>query len=204
MNENMKLWEAVCQTDPEHTKKANVKGNNLTSIKPQYQIMMATEQFGAYGSTWGFKNIEITYDLLEKGLVVFQADFFYPTGTFPAINTISIYRDNAQTKLDDEFAKKVETDSLTKCLSKLGFNADIFLGQFDDMRYVETRTKQEAVKKAKTQQQLSEEAKPLVDKCKTVQELNMLWGTLAPNVQNLLKPDFGKKKEELEPKKESK
>jgi len=206
MNENMKLWEAVCQTDPEHTKKANVKGNNLTSIKPQYQIMMATEQFGAYGSTWGFKNIEITYDLLEKGLVVFQADFFYPTGTFPAINTISIYRDNAQTKLDDEFAKKVETDSLTKCLSKLGFNADIFLGQFDDMRYVETRTKQEAVKKAKTQQQLSEEAKPLVDKCKTVQELNMLWGTLAFNVQSLLKPDFGKKKEELEPKtmKESK
>jgi len=202
----MKLWEAVCQTDPEHTKKANVKGNNLTSIKPQYQIMMATEQFGAYGSTWGFKNIEITYDLLEKGLVVFQADFFYPTGTFPAINTISIYRDNAQTKLDDEFAKKVETDSLTKCLSKLGFNADIFLGQFDDMRYVETRTKQEAVKKAKTQQQLSEEAKPLVDKCKTVQELNMLWGTLAFNVQSLLKPDFGKKKEELEPKtmKESK
>ena len=204
MKENMKLWEAVCQTDPEHTKKANVKGNNLTSIKPQYQIMMATEQFGAYGSTWGFKNIKITYDLLEKGLVVFQADFFYPTGTFPAINTISIYRDNAQTKLDDEFAKKVETDSLTKCLSKLGFNADIFLGQFDDMRYVETRTKQEAVKKAKTQQQLSEEAKPLVGKCKTVQELNMLWGTLAPNVQNLLKPDFGKKKEELEPKKESK
>ena len=202
MKENMKLWEAVCQTDPEHTKKANVKGNNLTSIKPQYQIMMATEQFGAYGSTWGFKNIEITYDLLEKGLVVFQADFFYPTGTFPAINTTSIYRDNAQTKLDDEFAKKVETDSLTKCLSKLGFNADIFLGQFDDMRYVETRTKQEAVKKAKTQQQLAEEAKPLVDKCKTVQELNMLWGTLAPNIQNLLKPDFGKKKEELEPKKE--
>jgi len=43
-----------------------------------------------------------------------------------------------------------------------------------------------------------------VGKCKTVQELNMLWGTLAPNVQNLLKPDFGKKKEELEPKKESK
>ena len=163
---------------------------------------MATEQFGAYGSTWGFKNIDITYDLLEKGLVVFQADFFYPTGTFPAINTISIYRDNAQTKLDDEFAKKVETDSLTKCLSKLGFNADIFLGQFDDMRYVETRTKQEAVKKAKTQQQLAEEAKPLVDKCKTVEELGMLWGTLAPNVQGLLKADFGNKKQEIEPKKE--
>ena len=197
MKENMKLWEAVCQTDPEHTKKANVKGNNLTSIKPQYQIMMATEQFGAYGSTWGFKNIKITYDLLEKGLVVFQADFFYPTGTFPAINTISIYRDNAQTKLDDEFAKKVETDSLTKCLSKLGFNADIFLGQFDDMRYVETRTKQEAVKKAKTQQQIAEEAKPLIIACKDIIELNFLIGTLTPNIIELLKSEIDSKSIEL-------
>ena len=198
MKENMKLWEAVCQTDPEHTKKANVKGNNLTSIRPQYQIMRATEQFGAYGSTWGFKNIKITYDLLEKGLVVFQADFYYPTGIFPTINTISIYRDNAQTKLDDEFAKKVETDSLTKCLSKLGFNADIFLGQFDDMRYVETRTRQEAVKKAKTQQQIAEEVKPKIDVCESVKALMDIYNELAPNVQNLLKPDFGKKKTELE------
>ena len=196
----MELWNRVCKTDPNHTKKANVKGNNLTSIKPQYQIMMATEEFGSYGATWGFRNIELTYDLLDTGLVVFKAEFYYPNGSFPAINTISIYRDNARTKLDDEFAKKVETDSLTKCLSKLGFNADIFLGQFDDVRYVEQRTNQEAVKKAKTQKQLAEEAIPLVNACKSVEELGMLWSTLAPNVQNLLKADFGSKKESLTPK----
>jgi hypothetical protein len=40
-------------------------------------------------------------------------------------------------KLDDQFAKKVETDTLTKAISKLGFNADIFMGKFDDQRYVE-------------------------------------------------------------------
>ena len=198
MKENMKLWEAVCKTDPKHTKKANVKGNNLTSIKPQYQIMMATEQFGSYGSTWGFRDITITYDLLEKGLVFFEAEFYYPTGSFPAINTISVYRDNAQTKLDDEFAKKVETDSLTKCLSKLGFNADIFLGQFDDVRYVEMRNNQEAVKEIKSQKQLTEEAKVLVGDCKLVDELNLLWKTLAPNIQNELKPVFGEKKVQLE------
>ncbi len=196
----MELWNRVCKTDPNHTKKANVKGNNLTSIKPQYQIMMATEEFGSYGATWGFKDITLSYDLIDKGLVVFKAEFYYPTGSFPAINTISVFRDNAQTKLDDEFAKKVETDSLTKCLSKLGFNADIFLGQFDDVRYVEQRTNQEAVKKAKTQKQLAEEAIPLVNACKSVEELGMLWSTLAPNVQNLLKADFGSKKESLEEK----
>ena len=155
---------------------------------------------GSYGKTWGFKNIELTYDLVDKGLVIFKAEFFYPDGSFPAINTISIYRDNAQTKLDDEFAKKVETDSLTKCLSKLGFNADIFLGQFDDSGYVELRNNQEAVKERKTQEALAEEAKPLLEKCRSIKEMTMLWGTLAPNVQNLLKAEFSKKKEQLEEK----
>jgi hypothetical protein len=27
-----------------------------------------------------------------------------------------------------------ETDTLTKAISKLGFNADIFMGKFDDLR----------------------------------------------------------------------
>ena len=194
----MKLWEAVCKTDPKHTKKANVKGNNLTSIKPQYQIMMATEQFGSYGSTWGFRDIKITYDLLEKGLVFFEAEFYYPTGSFPAINTISVYRDNAQTKLDDEFAKKVETDSLTKCLSKLGFNADIFLGQFDDVRYVEMRNNQEAVKDAKSQKQIIEDTKIEISEAKSQDDLMDIYNNLAPNIQESLKPVFGEKKVQLE------
>ena len=198
MKENMKLWEAVCKTDPKHTKKANVKGNNLTSIKPQYQIMMATEQFGSYGSTWGFRDIKITYDLLEKGLVFFEAEFYYPTGSFPAINTISVYRDNAQTKLDDEFAKKVETDSLTKCLSKLGFNADIFLGQFDDVRYVEMRNNQEAVKDAKSQKQIIEDTKIEISEAKSQDDLMDIYNNLAPNIQESLKPVFGEKKVQLE------
>jgi hypothetical protein len=39
-------------------------------------------------------------------------------------------------KLDDECFKKVTTDALTKGLSKLGFNADVFMGQYDDNKYV--------------------------------------------------------------------
>jgi len=138
MKENLKLWESVEKTDPKHTKQANVKGNKLTSIKPQYQILQATKQWGAYGSKWGFKNISYDTALVDvNGLMIFKAVFYYPTGEFEIINTISIWRDGAMTKADDEWAKKVETDTLTKALSKLGFNADIFLGRFDDLRYVE-------------------------------------------------------------------
>jgi disulfide oxidoreductase YuzD len=39
-------------------------------------------------------------------------------------------------KLDTDFAKKVETDTLTKALSKLGFSADVFLSKFEDITEV--------------------------------------------------------------------
>jgi hypothetical protein len=44
--------------------------------------------------------------------------------------------------VDDNFAKKIETDALTKAISKLGFNADIFMGKFDDVRYIEEMKKE--------------------------------------------------------------
>ena len=172
-NKNLELWKKVEKTNPKYTKNANVGGNKITSISPQFQIMNVTEQFGSYGSTWGFKNIDLDYSLVnvpfkrEKsegvypnkkivgvedaymGLVVFKATFFYPGGEFPIINSISLFTNNDMTKLDDNFAKKVETDALTKAISKLGFNADIFMGKFDDVRYVE-EMKQEFSEQPKT------------------------------------------------------
>ena len=147
MKNNLELWNKVEKTNPKYTKKANVKGNNITSIAPQFQIMNATEQFGVYGSTWGFKNMSIDYTLMELGLVAFKATFYFPGGEFETINSIQLYRDNANTKIDDNFAKKLETDTLTKALSKLGFNADIFLGKFDDIRYVQEMEKEFEPKK---------------------------------------------------------
>ena len=41
-------------------------------------------------------------------------------------------------RVDDDCIKKVATDALTKGLSKLGFNADVFMGRFDDNKYVNT------------------------------------------------------------------
>jgi len=137
MKENLDLWHKVEKTNPKYTKQANVGGNKITSIAPQYQIMNVTEQFGSYGKTWGFKNIELDYTLVpEFNLIVFKAIFFYPDGEFPTINSIKMFMDNAKLKIDDNFAKKLETDTLTKAISKLGFNADIFMGKFEDTRYL--------------------------------------------------------------------
>jgi len=134
---NLELWNKVEKTNPKYTKKANVKGNNITAISPQYQIKNVSEQFGSYGSTWGFKSLEFDYTLVDSlGLVVLHAIFYYPNGEFPIKNAQNIFIDNAKTKIDDNFAKKLETDTLTKAISKLGFNADIFMGLFEDVKYL--------------------------------------------------------------------
>jgi len=143
MNNNLELWNKVEKTNPKYTKKANVKGNNIISIAPQYQIKNVTEQFGSYGKSWGFKSLEFDYTLSESlGLVILHAVFYYPDGEFPIKNAQNLFIDNAKTKIDDNFAKKLETDTLTKAISKLGFNADIFMGLFDDVKYLSDVTKE--------------------------------------------------------------
>ena len=143
MSNHLELWNKVEKTNPKYTKKANVKGNNITAIAPQYQIKNVTEQFGSYGTSWGFESLEFDYTLTDSlGLVILHAVFYYPGGKFPIKNAQSIFMDNAKTKVDDNFAKKLETDTLTKAISKLGFNADIFMGLFDDVKYLAEVTKE--------------------------------------------------------------
>ena len=172
-NNNLNLWNKVEKTNPKYTKKAKVSGMNITAISPQFQVMNATEQFGSYGEKWGFKKIELDYSITNTpitlsvqdwntkvvsemksilGLVGFKATFFYPNGEFEITNSIKIFTDNKHSKIDDNYAKKLETDALTKALSKLGFNADIFLGKFDDVRYLDEVKKEFAEKEQKAKE----------------------------------------------------
>lgn len=143
MSNNLELWHRVEKTNPKYTKSANVRGNKITSIAPQFQIMNVTSEFGVYGKTWGFKKLDLDYTLSETfGLIVLNAVFFFPDGEFEIKNSINIWTDNAKTRIDSDFAKKIETDTLTKAISKLGFNADIFMGKFDDVKYLAEVTKE--------------------------------------------------------------
>ena len=130
----MIIWEQVCQTNPKHTKHVNQRGG-FTAVDAQYQIKRATEVFGSIGLGWGIKNEVFTP--MTNGMALYQADFWYEYGdekcVFPINSAITMQRGG---RLDDDFAKKVSTDALTKGLSKLGFNSDIFEGRFDDNKYV--------------------------------------------------------------------
>ena len=135
MKNNLKLWTSVQKTDPKYTKQVNF-GRKFTSINAHYQVKCMTEAFGQKGNGWGVKD-EVFHTLAEH-LLGYQAVLWYMQDglkcEFDINSSIATHQRNG--KLDDECYKKVTTDALTKGMSHLGFNADIFLGMWDDNRYV--------------------------------------------------------------------
>lgn len=58
-------------------------------------------------------------------------------GPVRCINKLVSPDRNGKPHVDEDAFKKAMTDALTKGLSHLGFSADVYLGKFDDSRYVE-------------------------------------------------------------------
>ena len=160
---NLKLWKSVEVTDVKYTKPAKKGQYNFTSITPMSQFKKATEQFGIQGIGWGVKiGSEIfteqaigTTNLLNYDAVLF---FKYDgeLGEIPihATEKLSYQTQgtNGYLKIDDEVRKKVVTNAKTKGLSELGFNADIFMGQFDDPNYVDYIAFEQSINQAEDKQ----------------------------------------------------
>lgn len=139
--DNLLLWNRVEKTNPAHTKDAKIGQLSIKAINAQSQIKEATKQFGTYGNTWGLKNLKYSFmDIGTTKMAMLGAEFYYPNGEFEIHTTLKIaymtQGANGYLKIDDDFMKKMETDVTTKALSKLGFNADVFMGLYDDNRYV--------------------------------------------------------------------
>lgn len=131
---NMRIWDAVSKTDPRHTKKVNQRGG-FTAISAHYQVMSATKQFGPIGVGWGYKNGD---PIIGEGVVIVPVTIWHGdrSNDFgPIFGGADLF--DSRGKVDSDAAKKAATDGLTKGLSQLGFNADVFLGRFDDNKYVE-------------------------------------------------------------------
>lgn len=165
---NLEFWESVEKTNPNHTKAVTGGGRKLTAINAQQQMRNATEKWGMYGKTWGLKDIKVDYVnglVNNQILAVAQAVFEYPDGSFEIGSSILVqtwYATKKYNAVDDDFLKKLETDMTTKALSKVGFNADVFLGYYDDNKYVakmeQEFNKPKATPKAKYSEDLAKKA----------------------------------------------
>jgi hypothetical protein len=133
MTDNLRIWSQVEKTDPAHTKKVNL-GHSFTAISAAYQIKRATETFGPIGEGWGYDAGEpIFHDLMVfVPVTLWHGDRTHKFG--PMFGGAEWK--NQKGRIDSDALKKATTDALTKLLSQLGFNADVFLGLFDDNKYV--------------------------------------------------------------------
>ena len=145
---NLKLWNSVDETEVKYTKEAKKGQHKFTSITPMSQFKKATEQFGIQGIGWGVKigsEVFMEQAIGTTNLLNYDAILFFKydgeLGEIPihATEKLSYQTQgaNGYLKIDDEVRKKVVTNAKTKGLSELGFNADIFMGQFDDPNYVD-------------------------------------------------------------------
>lgn len=132
MTDNLRIWSQVERTDPAHTKKVNQRGG-FTAISAAYQIKRATEVFGPIGEGWGY---DAGTPIFQDALVIVPVTLWHGdrANVFGPMFGGAEWKNG--TRLDSDGPKKATTDALTKLLSQLGFNADVFLGRFDDSKYV--------------------------------------------------------------------
>lgn len=144
MTDNLELWKSVEKTDPKHVKEITGKSYKGNSPKPHYLIHRATETFGPCGIGWGF---EIVDERIEEGapgdkLHIARVKVWYKwkgeRGEVEHVGQtmLSGTRSTGKTYTDDDAPKKSVTDALVKALSMIGFAGDIFMGRFDDNKYV--------------------------------------------------------------------
>src|SRR6056297_272915 len=139
IEKNLRLWSEVEESDPKSVKEISYGNRKFHAIDAHSQIKQATKVFGVYGIDWGVQ--DESFNVLGNTLLLYQGFLRFTLegkeGIFPIASSIKIV--SSKGAVDDECVKKAATDALTKGLSKLGFNSDVFENKFSDNRYVEKR-----------------------------------------------------------------
>lgn len=154
--DNLGLWKEVQATDPAYTKAfTRPSGFAGTAITPTFLVRQATQKFGPMGIGWG---VNIVKSEFKRGHVIGQAsdgsaiysevhlleaELWYELdgkrGTvYHCGGTPFIWADASGNICTNEDVLKMSlTDATGKALSMLGFSADVYLGLYDDNKYVQ-------------------------------------------------------------------
>lgn len=183
---NLELWGRVEKTPPAQTKEITGKSYKGTSPKPYYLVQKATETFGPCGIGWGFT---IEDERIEEGaggerMSIARVKVWYKWGgergevEHIGGTSFSGIRASGKPFTDEDAPKKSVTDALIKALSMIGFAGDIFMGRYDDSKYVGDLKDEErqaankpATSAAEQKRGLAEIDRELLD-CATVMAVN--------------------------------
>ena len=137
---NMEIWNNLSKSDPKYLKKISFGARSFTAIDPQYQIRMMTEQFGPVGQGWGWHNATRFIDLSNGDTAVIADVTVWhttPGNAFGPFSGCRKFFDAEKKRMAEDAPKMAITDGLTKALSHIGCNADVFLGEMDGNKYAE-------------------------------------------------------------------
>jgi hypothetical protein len=131
----MTIWEQVSKSDPKYLKKVSFGARSFTSIDPMYQVREATRVFGAIGEGWGWES-KMEQVHAQSGDIALLAHVSLWHGNkdnmFGPFSGCRTFYNASKQRFAEDAPKMAITDGLTKALSHLGFNADVFLGEHDN------------------------------------------------------------------------
>lgn len=194
--DTLRIWDKVSKTDIDHTKEVSF-GRKFTAIDAHSQIMEATRMFGPVGEGWGYDNVygELHF---QDGRVMAWCDvtMWWSTagewegmpapGSRKSFGPVrggavlqALNKDGSWKQPDTDAYKKASTDGLTKLLSHLGFNADVFLGQFDDNKYVQGLKKEKDQEAAKEISEYEQTRAGFIEKIKACTKTSQVDAVMA-------------------------
>lgn len=138
---NTAIWDALCKTDPAHTKRFKRSGGfEGTAIKPIWMERQLTEYFGPCGIGWGHGKPEFQLVTVGEEILVFCTVRCWhgsPDNELWGVGGDKVAGKNKYgIQADDEAFKKAKTDAIGNAFKHIGCAADVHMGQFDDSKYV--------------------------------------------------------------------
>ena len=145
MTDNLRYWERFADIDPKFTKPITGKAYKGTSPNPQYVIRCLTEIFGPVGEGFGWDVVAEDFTpLADETLHWCRIRFWHTTrenafdsyGQTKAVSIAKRGTPQQYAMVDEDAPKKSLTDAIIKAASQIGIAANIFLGRWDDQKYV--------------------------------------------------------------------
>lgn len=140
MTDNLRIWGRFDDIDPKFTKPITGKAYLGTSPNPQYIIKCLTEIFGPVGQGFGWDVLREDFTPLGDEVLHWCRIRFWHgcrDNSFESYGqTKALMKTKNGLMSDEDAPKKSLTDAIIKAASQLGIAANIFLGRWDDQKYV--------------------------------------------------------------------
>lgn len=139
--ENTKYWTAFKTVPKDHVKPFQQSGGfKGTAIKPMWQFLRMTEEFGPCGTGWGIHEPKFDVQAAGNEILVFcTATVWYGPERAVLVGVGGdkiLAQQKSGPRMDDNAYKKAFTDAITNALKMLGMAADVHMGLYDGNKYV--------------------------------------------------------------------